>query len=263
MNSILYWLGRMFVVFIQMLPLRWVARLGRAFGTLAYALDGKHRRIVFGNLTACFSAEKSAAEIEAIAWEHFRRIGENLSFFHQNRASMSFAAFCASTWNSPGWKISRRPYPARNCRTPWWASAILAISNFMPGSTKSCRPSPPATTYRAIKQPALDRLLLDLRKRESLRILRAPRRWRNGLRNLLNGRGVILGLLADQSSRGLRAPAPGPGLQHRPGSRHPLALRYDAVFFDRHLLSGGLGAVARGVLPADSHPCEWQNAFVR
>jgi len=75
MNLLLYWLGRLFVTFIQSLPLRWVARLGRFAGALAWRLDGRHRRVALDNLTRCFGGEKTAAEIQAIGAENFRRIG--------------------------------------------------------------------------------------------------------------------------------------------------------------------------------------------
>ncbi|HZL78975.1 MAG TPA: hypothetical protein VFC17_08980, partial [Candidatus Limnocylindrales bacterium] len=77
MNTLLYWLGRAFIAFIQALPLKLVARLGRAGGAPAFYLDGRHRRVVLNNLTLCFGQEKSAEEIHAIAHENFRRIGEN------------------------------------------------------------------------------------------------------------------------------------------------------------------------------------------
>ena len=77
MNSVLYWLARAFIACVQMLPLKFVARLGRAGGALAFHLDARHRRVTLQNLTMCFAKEKSAAEIRAIAQENFRRIGEN------------------------------------------------------------------------------------------------------------------------------------------------------------------------------------------
>ena len=67
MNAILYWLGRAFIALVQLPPLPVVARLGRAAGALAFHLDARHRRVVLENLTKCFGAEKSAAEIRARA----------------------------------------------------------------------------------------------------------------------------------------------------------------------------------------------------
>src|SRR5271154_413509 len=77
MDTLLYWLVRGLVAFIQSLPLVWVVRLGRAGGALAFWLDARHRRVALKNLTMCFGNEKLPDEIRAIAKENFRRLGEN------------------------------------------------------------------------------------------------------------------------------------------------------------------------------------------
>src|SRR5437867_9644011 len=77
MGALFYCLARAFVAFLQALPLRAVARLGRAGGAMAWWLDARHRRVALRNLTLCFGAEKSPAEIRALARENFRRLGEN------------------------------------------------------------------------------------------------------------------------------------------------------------------------------------------
>src|SRR5579859_5097108 len=79
MELLLYIFARGLIGFIQLLPLNWVARLGRAGGALAYGLDARHRRVACRNLEMCFGQEKSAEEIQAIARENFRRIGENFA----------------------------------------------------------------------------------------------------------------------------------------------------------------------------------------
>lgn len=53
----IYCLGRGVIISIQLLPLTWVARLGRLSGTLAYHIDGRHRRITLDNLTSIFGRE--------------------------------------------------------------------------------------------------------------------------------------------------------------------------------------------------------------
>src|SRR3954463_9628503 len=77
MNALLYWTVLGLVRFLQALPLRWVARLGRAGGDLAFWLDARHRRVALENLSRCFEAEKSTGEIHSLAREHFRRLGES------------------------------------------------------------------------------------------------------------------------------------------------------------------------------------------
>src|SRR5512140_1672728 len=79
MDKLLYFIARSLVAFLQALPLRSVARLGRAGGGLAYWLDARHRRVAQRHLTMCFGDEKSPQEIRALARENFRRIGENFA----------------------------------------------------------------------------------------------------------------------------------------------------------------------------------------
>src|ERR1700685_4234457 len=77
MNSAIYFLARMVVALLQAMPLLWVARLGRCGGEVVFWLDGRHRKVALQNLTLCFQAEKSPAQIRALAHENFRRIREN------------------------------------------------------------------------------------------------------------------------------------------------------------------------------------------
>ena len=76
-DKILYFLARALIASVQSLPLKSVARLGRACGALAYYLDARHRRVALRNLTMCFENEKSIAGIRALARENFRRLGES------------------------------------------------------------------------------------------------------------------------------------------------------------------------------------------
>ena len=62
-----------------------------------------------------------------------------------------------------------------------------------------------ATTFRALKQPALNRLMQDLRSRSRCHFFERRADGR-ALRALMERGGVTLGLLADQSSAGMRGP---------------------------------------------------------
>ena len=77
MDLLLYCLARAVIAFLQALPLRLVARLGRAAGAIAYTLDARHRRAALYNLNLCFGAEMATAQVRALAKENFRRLGEN------------------------------------------------------------------------------------------------------------------------------------------------------------------------------------------
>src|SRR2546423_15214753 len=84
MDTILYWLARAVIAVLQTLPLRMVARIGRAGGAVAYRLDRRHRRGALDNLRLCFAGGKSPEEIRAIARGKFRRVGEKYCFPGKN-----------------------------------------------------------------------------------------------------------------------------------------------------------------------------------
>ena len=60
------------------LPITGVFRLGWALGLLGYYLAWPYRRLVLHNLQIAFGAEKSPAELHALAREHFATLGANL-----------------------------------------------------------------------------------------------------------------------------------------------------------------------------------------
>ena len=62
---------------LHLLPLAVQAAIGRSIGSLLYALARSRRRIALRNLELCFP-EKSAAEREALAREHFKWLGRSL-----------------------------------------------------------------------------------------------------------------------------------------------------------------------------------------
>ena len=203
MNTVIYLLGRGVVALLQALPLVWVARLGRAGGGLVYWLDARHRRVAQNNLTLCFGREKSPAEIRALARENFRRIGEN------------FASAVKTAVMTPWQMLPHFDLTLARSILPHVAGAgpqsrIVAIGHF--GNFElyarfgqfvpifKC-----AATYRALNQPALDRILRSLRERSDCRFFER-RRDGAALKAAMNDTGLLLGLLADQSSRGVRIP---------------------------------------------------------
>src|SRR5664280_2269465 len=200
MDTLIYWPARALIALIQALPLALVARLGRAGGGLAFWLDARHRRVALKNLAMCFGREKTPEEIRALARENFRRIGENFASavktaamtFDELRPHIEFA------------NIERLQPPRR---------IVVAIGHFgnfelyarfhqfSPGY--QC-----ATTYRALKQPLFNQLMQQLRERSGC--LYFERRSDGPLlRTAMSRPGIILGLLADQSTRGLRGPVLG------------------------------------------------------
>ena len=204
MDTLLYFPARALVAFIQALPLKWVARLGRFFGGLCYLLDARHRRVAVRNLTMCFGKEKTDAEIRGLARENFRRIGENFACAAKT-AGMTFEElkphvefFAPEVFGSP--TASKR------------AGIVAAIGHFgnfeLYARFGQFAPAYQCgTTYRGLRQKSLDRLLLALREKSGCRYF--ERRFDGAaLKAFMNQPGVILGLLSDQHAgdSGLRLP---------------------------------------------------------
>jgi Kdo2-lipid IVA lauroyltransferase/acyltransferase len=203
MDTLLYWPARALVALIQSLPLPLVARLGRAGGALAFWADARHRRVALQNLQMCFGQEKTPREIRALAKENFRRIGENYA------SAVKTAAMTPEALQ-PHFRFigADKILPHEADAGP--QSRIVAIGHF--GNFElyarfgqfvpifKC-----ATTYRALNQPALNRLMQSLREHSGCRFY--ERRTEGKLvRAHMGDTGLLLGLLADQSMTGLRAP---------------------------------------------------------
>jgi KDO2-lipid IV(A) lauroyltransferase len=202
MDPLIYGFARTLVALIQVMPLPAAARLGRAIGGLAYYLSARYRRVTTQNLAMCFGSEKSPEEIKELAHENFRRIGENYVCAIKT-ATMTSEQLKPYIEYEGGDRIP----PKTDGPLPNLVMAIGHFGNFeLYARFHDLRPDYQcATTYRALKQPALNRLMQMLRKKSGC--LYFERRTDGPLlRAALAKGGIILGLLADQSSEGLRAP---------------------------------------------------------
>lgn len=223
MNTLIYWLGRALVAFLQALPLTWVARLGRAGGALAYWLDARHRRVALKNLTMCFGAAKSPAAIRALAKENFRRIGENYASAVKT-VSMTFDELRPHLEHIGGERLLP-PRRVVNAGGHFGNFELYArFNDIVPGYQS-------ATTYRALNQPGLNRLLEELRSQSDCLFFER----RTGgplLRAAMNQPAIILGLQIDQhgGDHGLRLPFLGHDCSTNP-SPAVFALRYDCELY--------------------------------
>jgi lauroyl/myristoyl acyltransferase len=194
---IIYYLARVLIAILQWLPLPLVAQIGRFGGRVAYRLDGRHRRVTLDNLRMCFGGEKTDEEILALAKENFRRIGENYC------CAIKTAAMSAEELQPHVEVVGpERLQPPRRM--------VMAIGHFGNfelyarfqnfSSGYQC-----ATTYRALKQPELNAILQSVREKSGCLFFE---RRTDGplLRAAMHKDNLILGLLSDQSSRGMRAP---------------------------------------------------------
>jgi lauroyl/myristoyl acyltransferase len=223
MNTLIYWFGSAFIAFVQSLPLIWVARLGRAGGALAYWPDARHRRVALKNLTMCFGGEKSPDEILAIARENFRRIGENFA--------------CAIKTGAMSWDELRphveftgteHMFPLRRIINAGGHFGNFELYTRIRDLAPGC---PCAATYRALNQPAFNRLLEKLRN--SSGCLFFERRTDGAaLRAALNQPAIMLSLQIDQhgGDKGLRLPFLGHNCSTN-SSPALFALRYNCELY--------------------------------
>jgi lauroyl/myristoyl acyltransferase len=202
MDTLLYWLARSVLGFLQLLPLRWVARLGRIGGELFYWLDARHRAVAIRNLTFCFGSTKNPSELRALARENFRRIGENF-------ASAARTAFMSGDELKPYLSFvgAEKVLAYQYDHGP--QSRVIAIGHFgnfeLYARFGDFVPIfKPAATYRGLDHPALNRLLQSLRARSGCRFFER-RTEANALKAAMKETGLLLGLLADQHAgdRGL------------------------------------------------------------
>ncbi|MDX1952814.1 MAG: hypothetical protein SFY81_11580 [Verrucomicrobiota bacterium] len=227
MQNLLFQLGKFFLQGFQLLPLTWVARIGRLGGHLTFLLFRKHRQIAIDNLTRVFGTTHSTEEIHAIARENLSRIGE--------------AYACAiKTTSMPEKKLFSRlevlGVEQLQKRNPDASNAIIAIGHFanfevyaraatVAGNFRA------ATTYRGLKPPFADRLLRWLREQSGC-LFFERRTQANELKRELASGGVLLGLLSDQhaGNGGIRGPFFGVDCSTT-SAPAVLALRYNAPLF--------------------------------
>jgi hypothetical protein len=193
MDRLAYVLVWTLIKFLQALPLPVVARLGRCAGELAFWLDKRHRRVALENFRNAFAHERSPAEIQTLAREQFRRLGENYC------ASAKTASMSAEQLMPHLELVGTEHIQSAG---PPSASRIIAIGHF--GNfelyARANRDLPQfilATTYRALNQPRLNQLLIRLRTQHGCLVFER-RRDAKALQAALSRQPLVLGLLSDQ-----------------------------------------------------------------
>lgn len=238
LDKLLYLVARALVALLQSLPLRFVARLGRFGGALAWWLDARHRRVTLNNLKLCFGNEKSIIEIRALARENFRCIGENYA------CAVKTAAMTLEELQPQVEFVDKKGFSSESTQQRH-ANIVVAIGHFgnfelyarlnrfMPGYQL-------ATTYRGIRPASLNRLLQSLRERSGC--LFFERRFdAAALKAAMSRGGIVLGLLSDQrgGDGGLRLPFLGHDCSTS-AAPAVFALRYDAALYTGFCFRTGL-----------------------
>ena len=228
-DALLYRFARAVIWIIRALPLRWVARLGRWGGQIVGLLDARHRRVARRNLELALGQELSPRAIRALVSENFGRIGENFACAVRT-AGMSSAEI-RDILEVAG---SEKFLPPPQVQPP--PSRVVAIGHFgnfelFASAFRSAPGYRFATTYRALRQPALNRLMQDLREQSGCTFFER-RSEGDALRASMGRGGLLIGFLADQHAgrSGVWAPFFG-----RPCSTTPapavMALRYRCPLF--------------------------------
>jgi len=225
MDRLLYFVALGVIKFFQALPLRWVARIGRAGGAIAYVLDARHRKVAQRNLAMCLGAERAPEELRALAKENFRRLGENYASAIKT-AAMSwdelkdFVEFVGVTELMQG---GAGLHPA---------SIVVAVGHFgnfeIYGRFAQFMPLIRCgTTYRGLRQPSLNRLMQSMREKSGC-VFFERRTDAAALRAWMTPTGHLLGLFADQHAGvgGVRIPFFGHECSAT-ASPAVFALRYD------------------------------------
>ena len=196
MDTVTYYLGRGLFWVLQHLSLRWLARLGRVLGLIAWRLDARHRRVAQANLQLAFGSEKSLSEIRAIVRENYCRLGE-VVLCSARTAVMDHAQLRQCIVVVGLEKLLGRPSEPRRSR-------ILALGHFgnfelFAHGTKYLPGWQMITTYRALNQPGLNRLVQERRLQAGC-LAFERRHERKLLQEALRSGPVMLGLLSDQSA---------------------------------------------------------------
>jgi KDO2-lipid IV(A) lauroyltransferase len=238
MDTLLYIIASGLIRCLQALPLEWVVRLGRWGGLMAYALDARHRRVARQNLSRHFP-EKSQQEVQALVKENFARIGESFVSSIKTASMTDEEMQPHLDFRFPThWKTSSANGPP--------PSIVVAIGHFgnfelYPRLVRSFPEYQGASTYRALPQPSLNRLMQDLRERSGCVFF--ERRSEGGkLRVAMQQQSVMLGLFCDQDGgdRGLQLPF----LGHNCSTSHAAALyalRYECLLYSAICYRVGLG----------------------
>jgi KDO2-lipid IV(A) lauroyltransferase len=241
MQTLLYWFAKSIVTAIQALPLELVACIGRLGGAVASMIDRRHYRVAQTNLQRCFP-EKSLVEVNEIVRENFRRLGESYicaiktstMTFEQVLARCEvvglekLATVARGSFIGPHEQFTSQ---GTSGAAPW--NRIVAIGHFgnfeLYALLARCLPGyQPATTYRGLNQPGLNRLLEELRNKSGCLFFER----RAGVKELMRAlkrRGLLLGLLSDQHGgrKGVWGPFFGVECSTNPAAA-VFALRYDS-----------------------------------
>lgn len=247
MTTITYYLIMSVVTFVRCLPLVWVAHLGRALGGVFYYLDGRHRRRALANLEKVFGDEWERGKIVTMAKENFRRLGENYACAIK-AAYMSDDAL-RSHIEVRGAEHLIDPEDPNQERNRVFAIGHFGNFELYARLGHFLNFKKPATTYRALKNPAANRVMEEMRSQSRLTYYERKRDVQ-ALKNSLREGGLSLGILCDHHAGGGGLPSRCLGhLCSATPAPAVLALRYRAKLYSAFVFRTSLAHWAIEVRP--------------
>jgi lauroyl/myristoyl acyltransferase len=193
-----------------------------------YYVDARHRRVASKNLALSFGETKTSTEISQIVHENFRRIGENFCCAIKITSIDDVGLRQILEISKSQTAASDEAFTSRNVV---FASGHFGSFDLFSRVAPHFHPYRHATTYRGLRQQALEELLCSLRGRFGL-LQFERRRDTELLKKELNAGGLMLILFADQSDRrnGLELPFLG-RLAFTNRAPAIIAARYDCSVF--------------------------------
>ena len=196
METLLYYLARVIIAGTRCLPLRALAWLGRRLGGLAWVLDKRHRTVARKNIAAAFP-KKSQHDVTQLARQHFQRLGETYACILQTGGMNAKQIQDILTFQG----YERLESLLQEDPETRIIVAIGHYGNFELFSWihLGAPTAQPATTYRALRQPRLTKLMLELRKASGC-LYFERRTGGEQLKAAMKTPHIVLGLLADQNA---------------------------------------------------------------
>lgn len=198
--AVIYYVVSALLWALRLLPFRALAYLGRIGGAIAYALDGRHRRVAQKNLRDSFRDEYSEKEIRGFALENFKRLGEvfassaKLHYLNEDQLRQVLTVNLDPK--------SKRPSPLLCQPENGLNASLFAIGHFGNFEAyawvgKLFKWKKFATTYRALPEPRLNSLIQKGRHLSGCEFLER-RSDGDEVKKRLRDPGCFFGLLADQ-----------------------------------------------------------------
>ena len=191
MDWILGTIVRGLIALLQALPLEWAARVGRCLGATAWVVDRRHRGVAIANITATLGPELGPDGVLRVARENFRRIGENYVCALRT-AVMDDAEMVGRLEVTGLGEVLPSDGSSLVVAIPHCGNFELfaRVGRLAPSWTL-------AATYRQLRQPVLNGLMMSLRAMSGVRFFERTRDGRL-LREAMGRGKLVLGLLSDQ-----------------------------------------------------------------